>query len=65
LREEVQKRDGYRSGSFDASGRNKRSIIVHHRVPDNSVLHLMISLFLGCHVRVHRTMTVMTEWRLG
>ena len=33
LREKVLERDGYRCRVCDASGRDKRSIIVHHRVP--------------------------------
>ncbi len=32
LREAVLERDGYRCRVCDASGRDKRSIIVHHRV---------------------------------
>ena len=44
----------------DASGRDKRSIIVHHRVPAKSVLHLMISLCPGCHAKVHRTKAVLS-----
>ncbi len=35
LREAVLERDGYRCRVCDASGRDKRSIIVHHRVPKN------------------------------
>jgi hypothetical protein len=31
LREAVLKRDGYRCRVFDASGRNRRSIIARHR----------------------------------
>jgi hypothetical protein len=44
LREAVLERDGYRCRVCDASGRDKRSIIVHHRVPGKSVLNLMFSL---------------------
>lgn len=55
LREKVLDRDGYRCRVCDASGRDKRSIIVHHRVPGRSVLHLMISLCPACHAKVHRT----------
>ena len=55
LREAVLERDGYRCRVCDASGRDKRSIIVHHRVPGKSVLNLMLSLCLSCHAKVHRT----------
>lgn len=58
LREAVLERDGYRCRVCDASGRDKRSIIVHHRVPGKSMLHLMISLCPACHARVHRTRAV-------
>ncbi len=44
LREYVLERDGHRCRVCDASGRDKRSIIVHHRVPGKSLLPLMISL---------------------
>ena len=45
----------------DASGRDKRSITVHHRDPGRSVLNLMISLCPGCHARVHRTIAILSE----
>jgi hypothetical protein len=45
LREVVLERDGYRCRVCDASGRDKSSIIVHHRVKGKSVLALMISLY--------------------
>ncbi len=61
LREKVLERDGYRCRVCDASGRDKRSIIVHHRVPGKSVLNLMISLCPGCHSKVHRTIAILTE----
>jgi 5-methylcytosine-specific restriction endonuclease McrA len=61
LREAVLERDGYRCRVCDASGRDKRSIIVHHRVPGKSVLSLMISLCPGCHAKVHRTKAVLSE----
>ncbi len=61
LREAVLERDGYRCRVCDASGRDKRSITVHHREPGKSILSLMISLCPGCHARVHRTMAVLTE----
>ena len=55
LREAVLERDGYRCRVCDASGRDKRSIIVHHRVPGRSVLNLMLSLCPSCHAKIHRT----------
>jgi hypothetical protein len=55
LREEVLKRDGYCCRTCGASGRAKRSITVHHRVPGVSKLHLMISLCPACHAIVTRT----------
>ena len=58
LREKVLERDGYRCRVCDASGRDKRSIIVHHRVPGKSLLHLMISLCPACHAKIHRTKAV-------
>ncbi len=61
LREAVLERDGYCCRVCGASGRDKRSITVHHRVPGKSVLHLMISLCPGCHAKVHRTKMVLTE----
>jgi hypothetical protein len=61
LREAVLERDGHRCRVCDASGRNKRSITVHHRIPGKSVLSLMISLCPGCHAKVHRTIAVLTE----
>ena len=59
LREAVLERDGYRCRVCDASGRDKRSIIVHHRVPGKSELNLMLSLCPGCHAKVHRTKTIL------
>ena len=44
-----------------ASGRRKRSIVVHHRVPGKSVLHLMISLCPACHAKVGRTKAVLSQ----
>ena len=61
LREVVLERDGYCCRVCGASGRDKRSIIVHHRQPGRSVLHLMISLCPGCHAKVHRTKAVLSE----
>lgn len=60
LREAVLERDGYRCRVCDASGRDKWSIIVHHRVPGKSVLNLMISLRPACHAKVHRTRVVLS-----
>ena len=61
LREAVLERDGYSCRVCGASGRDKRSITVHHRVPGRSLLHLMISLCPGCHAKVHRTKAVLTQ----
>lgn len=61
LREAVLERDGYRCRVCDASGRDKRSIIVHHRIPGKSILNLMISLCPGCHAKVHRTKAVLAQ----
>jgi hypothetical protein len=58
LREAVLERDGYRCRVCNASGRDKRSIIVHHRIPGKSVLTLMISLCPACHAKIHRTRVV-------
>ena len=60
LREAVLERDGYRCRVCDASGRDKRSIIVHHRVPGKSVLNLMLSLCPSCHAKIHRTKAVLS-----
>ena len=61
LRERVLERDGYACRACGAPGRDKRSIIVHHRVPRKSLLHLMISLCPGCHAKVHRTKAVLSQ----
>jgi hypothetical protein len=61
LREVVLERDGYRCRVCYASGRGKRTIIVHHRVPGVSVLNLLISLCPGCHAKVHHTAAVLNE----
>ena len=60
LREQVLERDDYRCRVCGASGRDKRSIIVHHRVPGLSKLALMIALCPGCHAKVHRTIAVLS-----
>lgn len=39
LREKVLERDGYRCRVCDTPGRNKCSIIVHHRVPGKPAIH--------------------------
>jgi hypothetical protein len=61
LRETVLQRDGYCCRVCGASGRRKRSIVVHHRVPGVSLLHLMIALCLKCHAKVGRTKVVLSE----
>ncbi len=61
LREVVLARDGYSCRVCGASGRDKRSIIVHHRRRGRSVLPLMISLCPACHARIHRTRVVLSE----
>lgn len=61
LREAVLQRDDYRCRVCGSSGRRKRSIVVHHRVPGKSLLHLMISLCPGCPARVGRTKLVLAE----
>jgi hypothetical protein len=60
LREQVLERDEHRCRVCGASGRDKRSIIVHHRVPGVSKLDLMIALCPGCHAKVHRTRVALT-----
>ena len=60
LREAVLERDGHRCRVCDASGRDKRSITVHHHVPGKSLLPLMISLCPACHNKVHRTKAVLS-----
>lgn len=59
LRETVLARDGYRCRVCGTPQRGKRSIIVHHREPGKSLLHLMISLCPGCHAKLHRTRRIM------
>jgi hypothetical protein len=61
LREAVLERDGYCCRVCGASGRRKRSIVVHHRVQGVSLLHLMIALCLKCHAKVGRTKIVLSE----
>ena len=62
LREAVLDRDGRRCRVCGAPGRRKRSLAVHHRVPGRSELHLMISLCLGCHAKVTRTINLCADW---
>ena len=50
---------GYRCRVCDASGRDKRSIIVHHRVSGKSFIPLMISLCPACHAKIHRNRVVL------
>ena len=59
LREQVLERDGYCCRVCGASGRDKRSIVVHHRLPGKSLLRLMVSLCPACHAKVHHTKAVM------
>jgi 5-methylcytosine-specific restriction endonuclease McrA len=61
LREKVLERDGNRCRVCDASGRDKRSIVVHHRKRGRSVMEWMIALCPGCHAKVHRTKAAVTE----
>jgi hypothetical protein len=60
LREAVLERDGYRCRVCDASGRDKRSIIVHPQAPGRSLLSLTLSLCPGCHAKVHRPNAVLS-----
>ena len=64
LREAVLRRDAYCCRVCGASGKGKRAITVHHRVPGQSTLALMISLCPGCHAKVHRTQVVLTRMPL-
>ena len=61
MREQVLERDGHCCRVCGASGRRKGSIVVHHRVPGKSLLHLMISLCPGCHAKVGRTKAVLSQ----
>lgn len=61
LREQVLERDEYCCRVCGASGRDKRSIIVHHREPGKSTLKLLISLCPGCHAKVHHIQAVLSE----
>jgi hypothetical protein len=61
LREQVLERDEHRCRACGASGRDKGSIVVHHRTPGKSLLHLMISLCPACHAKVHRTKAVLSR----
>jgi hypothetical protein len=55
----VLARDGYRCRVCGTPKHAKRSIIVHHRQPVRSLLHLMISLCPGFHAKLHRTRRIM------
>ena len=61
LREQVLERDGYACRCCGASGRRKRSIVVHHRPPGRSKLKLMISLCPACHAKIHKTLVVLSS----
>lgn len=43
------------------AGRDKRSIIVHHRVPGKSALKTLVSLCPACHAKLHHTKVVFSE----
>ena len=62
LREAVLNRDGRRCRVCGASGGRKRSLAVHHRVPSLSELDVMITLCLGCHAKVTRTLSLSADW---
>jgi hypothetical protein len=62
LREVVLTRDAYRCRVCKNPGGRKRSLAVHHRVPGESVLDLMITLCLACHAKVTRTQYLCQEW---
>ncbi len=64
LREAVLERDGHCCQVCGTSGRDKGSIVVHHRVPGRSLLRTMISLCPGCHAKVHRTKAVLSAMPL-
>ncbi len=61
LREAVLQRDDYCCRVCGASGKRKRSIVVHHRVTGRSILNLMISLCPACHAKVGRTKVILSE----
>jgi 5-methylcytosine-specific restriction endonuclease McrA len=60
LRGQVLERDEHRCRGCGASGRDKGSIVGHHRAPGRSLLHLMIALCPACHAKVHRTKAVLS-----
>ncbi len=62
LREAVLKRDGHRCRVCGKPGGKKRSLAVHHRVPGRSELDLMITLCLGHHAMVTRTLVLLQDW---
>ena len=61
-REAVLDRDGRRCRVCGKPGRRKRSIALHHRVPGVSEDDLMITLCLGCHAKVTRTLVMNRCW---
>ena len=61
LRELTLERDGRCCRVCGASGRDKRSITVHHRVPGKSALKTLVSLCPACHAKVHHTKVVFAE----
>ena len=61
LRELAIERDGRCCRVCGASGRDKRSIIVHHRVPGKSALRTLVSLCPACHAKIHHTKVVFSE----
>ena len=62
LREAVLKRDGHRCRVCGKPGGRKRSLAVHHRVAGKSELDLMITLCLGHHAMVTRTLVLLEDW---
>jgi hypothetical protein len=63
-REEVLKRDNYRCRvpGCTTQKHGKRSVAVHHREPGNSDPAKMLTLCLGCHAKVTRTLCVQDDW---
>lgn len=63
-RELVLKRDEYRCRVPECTTvkRGKRSVAVHHREPGNSDPAKMITLCLGCHAKVTRTLFLDNHW---
>lgn len=63
-REEVLKRDDFRCRvpGCMTTKRGKRSVAVHHRQPGDSDPDKMLTLCLGCHAKVTRTLYVQDDW---